>query len=87
MSEFHPTRVPTTLPLMDRMTGSSKKRRRIHHDDEAPTPRLMFRRVSVDLWKEACQTADSIYDHKLPSLEEAATLFGYKSDHYCDDDL
>lgn len=46
--------------------------------DYVATPRSKFRRVSVDLWKEACQSAESnYYDRSLPSLEEAATLFGF----------
>jgi Homeobox KN domain len=43
------------------------------------TPRRKFRRTSVDLWKEACQTANNVYDQELPSLEEATQLFGYAS--------
>ena len=40
-------------------------------------PRTKFRRASVQLWKEACQTADCVYGNELPSLEEATTLFGF----------
>ena len=42
-------------------------------------PRRKYRRQSVQLWKEACQTASHVYDQNLPSLEEAAQLFGYTS--------
>jgi hypothetical protein len=52
-----------------------KKRKQIHV--VPTTPRLKFRRVSIELWKEACQTAGDVYDDELPSLEEAAKLFGY----------
>lgn len=41
------------------------------------TPRPKYRRRSFELWKEACVTADHVYDHDLPSLEEASLLFGY----------
>jgi hypothetical protein len=42
------------------------------------SPRPKYRRRSIDVWKEACQTANHVYDDdKLPSLEEAARLFGY----------
>jgi len=58
-----------------------KRRRSEDNDDEEiTTPRHKFRRVSMDLWKEACLQADNgFYDKTLPSLEEAAQLFGYAS--------
>jgi hypothetical protein len=46
---------------------------------EPLTPRAKYRRMSVELWKEACQTANHVYDQELPSLEEATQLFGYTS--------
>jgi hypothetical protein len=45
--------------------------------DAVDTPRPKYRRVSIDLWKEACLSARNGYDSSLPSLEEAASLFGY----------
>jgi hypothetical protein len=49
-------------------------------EDNAPTmPRPKYRRMSVELWKEACQMANHVYDQELPSLEEATQLFGYTS--------
>jgi hypothetical protein len=41
------------------------------------TPRKKFRRESLEMWKEACGTAQDIYDHDLPTLEEATLLFGF----------
>jgi Homeobox KN domain len=42
------------------------------------SPRPKYRRFSIDIWKEACQTANDVYDdQELPSLEEATRLFGY----------
>ena len=42
------------------------------------SPRPKYRRRSIDVWKEACQTANHVYDDdELPSLEEATRLFGY----------
>jgi hypothetical protein len=41
------------------------------------SPRPKYRRQSIDVWKEACQTANNVYDNELPSLEEATRLFGY----------
>jgi hypothetical protein len=43
---------------------------------QAP-PRPKYRRVSCDLWREACQSSSNGYDSSLPTLEEAALLFGY----------
>jgi Homeobox KN domain len=43
------------------------------------SPRPKYRRHSIDVWKEACQTANHVYDDELPSLEEATRLFGYAS--------
>ena len=44
---------------------------------EESTPRKKYRRVSFDLWREACQAAPAAYHESLPSLEEAAELFGF----------
>ena len=46
-------------------------------EDDVDTPRLKYRRVSIELWKEVCQSARDGYDMSLPSLEEAASLFGF----------
>lgn len=44
---------------------------------DEPMPRPKFRRVSVQLWKDACKSAPC-YDHEtLPTLEEASQLFGF----------
>ena len=53
-----------------------------HHTRTMPpiylSPRPKYRRRSIDVWKEACQTANHVYDDdELPSLEEATRLFGY----------
>jgi hypothetical protein len=66
--------------FMSSQPSSPKKRRA---DDDEPVvdlkPRQKFRRPSLVLWREACSTTDSFYDQGLPSLEEAAALFGYAS--------
>ena len=68
----------------DSPTSSGSKRSALHvvapDDSHEPlTPRAKYRRMSVELWKEACQTANHVYDQELPSLEEATQLFGYTS--------
>lgn len=50
--------------------------KRVRQETEA-TPRKKFRRESLEMWKEACGTAQDIYDHDLPTLEEATLLFGF----------
>jgi len=67
----------------NRVVVNSKKRPAVHvvAPDGFPDllPRHKFRRQSVELWKEACLTANHVYDGNLPSLEEATQLFGYTS--------
>jgi hypothetical protein len=64
------TSVPTTL------VTPTKKRSRIAA--RAVTPqRQKFRRVSFDLWKDACSKASDFQDENLPSFEEASRLFGF----------
>jgi hypothetical protein len=46
---------------------------------EHGAPRTKYRRVSINIWKDACKDAHHVYDTTLPSLEEAAQLFGYAS--------
>jgi hypothetical protein len=55
----------------------STPKRRCANVSGVSAPRPKYRRVSVDLWKEACQMAKNGYDEALPSLEEATQLFGY----------
>ena len=63
--------------LMQRQHVVSAKRSRASIEEELPTPRPKYRRVSIDIWKEACLTARDGYDRSLPSLDEAANLFGF----------
>ena len=41
------------------------------------TPRKKFRSSSIETWRDACQEASDVYCESLPTLEEAARLFGY----------
>jgi len=59
--------------------STTASKRKFEEDDEQPSPRPKYRRVSFDLWKEACQNTTNIYDNGLPSLEEATQLFGYSN--------
>jgi len=43
------------------------------------TPRKKFRRVSLETWRSSCEEASDVYCASLPTLEEAAALFGYSN--------
>jgi len=69
---MHYLNVFLSKPLM------SKRKLFSSDEDSLETPRPKFRRVSLEMWKEACLSAEHNYYHSsLPSLEEAATLFGF----------
>lgn len=55
----------------------SSMRKRAIEQEPVQTPRKKFRRISLGLWRDACQNANHAYDEGLPSLEEATQLFGY----------
>ena len=65
----------------DKAGECNKKRtvRALFEAVEHESPRPKYRRVSIDTWKIACKKACDVYDESLPSLEEAAQLFGYAS--------
>jgi hypothetical protein len=65
------------LYLDEQSVPSTPKRNRVENYVEVQTPRPKYRRVSFDLWKEACLSTNNGYDHTLPSLEEATQLFGF----------
>jgi hypothetical protein len=65
------------LYLDEQRLPAKTKRNRIEDRVEVKTPRRKYRRVSFDLWKEACLSTQNGYDHTLPSLEEATQLFGF----------
>jgi hypothetical protein len=49
-------------------------------DDYVCSPRSKYSRKDIRLWRVACETSPRVYDDGLPSLDEAACLFGYCSD-------
>jgi hypothetical protein len=76
------------LTERDSVESSHGKRARLVVDDDEEeeyevmeeTPRLKYRRVAVnpdDYWRQVCQKAVDPHDEALPSLEEAARMFGY----------
>jgi hypothetical protein len=81
LAEVNPVQSLGATPVLVTPTRPKKRHGRFegHHDQIVASPRPKFRRVSIDLWREACQTADHVYDRELPSLEEATQLFGYSS--------
>ncbi|GKY98834.1 hypothetical protein MPSEU_000839400 [Mayamaea pseudoterrestris] len=71
--------IASVATAVEESTMIANKRTRSFDDMEAvvDTPRPKYRRVSIDMWKEACKLARDGYDSSLPSLEEAANLFGF----------
>lgn len=59
--------------------ASKKRPRSNEEDDECATERPKYLRKCTDLWRDACRTANDMYDRELPSLEEASHLFGYSA--------
>ena len=59
-----------------RLSLPSKKRKQ-QDGSVCLSPRKQFRRVSVELWRDACHSADHTHDASLPTMEEATQLFGY----------
>lgn len=43
------------------------------------SPRTKYRQKNIETWKTACETSPKLHDTSLPSLDEAACLFGYSS--------
>jgi hypothetical protein len=56
------------------------KRRFDETDDYVCSPRSKYSRKNIRLWRVACESSPRVYDDGLPSLDEAACLFGYSSD-------
>jgi hypothetical protein len=72
-----------TSPVEAADTYDSNKRSWSSSSSSSPTPdavverRNKYRRVSLDMWVDACNNASHIHDESLPTLEEASRLFGY----------
>jgi hypothetical protein len=49
------------------------------HEVRSLPPRKRFKARSIEAWKNACQSAPSVHDVSLPTLEEASLLFGFSS--------
>jgi len=74
-----------------RMAGSTRPRSATFHDtrkvnvtsEESSSKRRRllskYGQGEIEQWQNACLNAKNVYDASLPSLEEAACLFGYNS--------
>jgi hypothetical protein len=60
-------------------TRYSPKRKR--QEETLQTPRTKYRKSSFDLWRESCESSKGQHDEDLPTLDEAALLFGYASEN------
>lgn len=63
--------------LGDEVPETHSKRPMQQNTQMELTPRKKFRRESASLWRESCRSAEDLYDTSLPTLEEAALLFGF----------
>ena len=71
------SRAPTT-PQSG--TNSNLKRKFAETNDMFHSPRSKYSQKNVHLWRAVCMTSPKLNDVTLPSLDEAACLFGYASD-------
>mmetsp|Transcript_11454 Transcript_11454/g.31643 ORF Transcript_11454/g.31643 Transcript_11454/m.31643 type:complete len:339 (-) Transcript_11454:225-1241(-) len=66
------------LNQADQKNPSPTKRKAVEvFEDIIPRPK--YRRSSIETWKKACEDAGHGYCNSLPTLEEAARLFGFSS--------
>lgn len=65
------------VPAEEEASEAASKKRAREEEDEPETNRPKYLRRSPPIWRDACRSADNIYDRELPSLEEASHLFGY----------
>ena len=63
----------------DRRPHETSKRKVASSCDEPLAHRPKYRRVSIETWKKACEDANDGYCDSLPTLEEAARLFGFRN--------
>ena len=56
------------------------KRKYEETNDLYQSPRSKYSRKNIHLWRNVCMTSPRLNDDNLPSLDEAACLFGYSSD-------
>lgn len=81
------TPAPVPFPASTPRAPSKQPKKRTYHivedspraakADSAAAPRRKFRRLSLEVWIDACTSASDNEDEGLPSLEEATRLFGY----------
>lgn len=72
------TRVESKSKANSERSSSSRKRQR--SENILVSPRSKYSRKDVDLWRVVCTTTARVNDEHLPTLDEAACLFGYASD-------
>lgn len=57
--------------------GNNIKRKREEFPVVESSPRSKYRRKNIKLWRNACESSSKLTDDALPSLDEAACLFGF----------
>jgi hypothetical protein len=62
------------------ISAASMKRRRLRQQEVVQSPRTKYSRKNADIWRLACMPSPMITDKTLPTLDEAARLFGFAQD-------
>jgi hypothetical protein len=78
------TKPKDTVLLTDSQVNTSRIRcsqKRTRQEETLQAPRTKYRRSSFDLWRESCEFSEGQHDEDLPTLDEAALLFGYASEY------
>ena len=57
--------------------STGKRKNYIREKNQPETPRTKYQKKDEKLWKNACETSKSHSSEELPSLDEAALLFGF----------
>lgn len=76
LTQYNDAQNNLSLPIQKRKLRQAQFEQ---FEEMSHTPRKKFRRVSLEVWKTACQNSANVYCDSLPTLEEAVQLFGYAS--------
>jgi Tfp pilus assembly major pilin PilA len=83
-SHFSPPSLSTYDEPAEFSSPPRRVRKRPRGDDNndafslpSASPRTKYSQKDIETWKTACETSPKLHDTSLPSLDEAACLFGY----------
>ena len=67
---------PSNFQLTKTINSNPRKR----NLPDIPSPRSKYSRKDADLWRKACLATSRLHCESLPTLDEAARLFGFSSE-------